>query len=89
MTTVASTKNKNKSKNKINSIIADMLYGPRSISINSQRVDFAVSFASEDSSFMAHEKNIYEGVLYRSEKERREYDFHIEAISRPSTHGNP
>jgi len=38
------------------------------------------SFASEDSGFMAHKKNIYEEALHRSEEERHEYDFHIEAI---------
>ena len=29
---------------------------------------------------MAHKKNIYEEALHRSEEERHEYDFHIEAI---------
>ena len=38
------------------------------------------SFASEDAGFMAHKKNIYEEALHRSEEERHEYDFHIEAI---------
>lgn len=38
------------------------------------------SFASEDSGFMAHKKNIYEEALHRSEEKRHEYDFHIEAI---------
>ncbi|KZT20179.1 hypothetical protein NEOLEDRAFT_1182706 [Neolentinus lepideus HHB14362 ss-1] len=40
------------------------------------------TFASEDSGFMAHKKNIYEEALHRSEEERHEYDFHIEAITR-------
>jgi paired amphipathic helix protein Sin3a len=38
------------------------------------------TFASEDSGFVAHKKNIYEEALHRSEEERHEYDFHIEAI---------
>ncbi|KAI0938381.1 hypothetical protein AcW1_010256 [Taiwanofungus camphoratus] len=38
------------------------------------------TFASEDSGFLAHKKNIYEEALHRSEEERHEYDFHIEAI---------
>ncbi|KAL4252934.1 Transcriptional regulatory protein Sin3-like protein [Abortiporus biennis] len=40
------------------------------------------TFASEDSGFIAHKKNIYEEALHRSEEERHEYDFHIEAINR-------
>ncbi|TFK49235.1 hypothetical protein OE88DRAFT_1719716 [Heliocybe sulcata] len=40
------------------------------------------TFASEDSGFVAHKKNIYEEALHRSEEERHEYDFHIEAITR-------
>ncbi|KLO14002.1 hypothetical protein SCHPADRAFT_851670 [Schizopora paradoxa] len=40
------------------------------------------NWASEDSGFVAHRKNIYEEALHRSEEERHEYDFHIEAITR-------
>lgn len=40
------------------------------------------TFASEDSGFLAHKKNAYEEALHRSEEERHEYDFHIEAIHR-------
>ncbi|EKM56381.1 uncharacterized protein PHACADRAFT_172101 [Phanerochaete carnosa HHB-10118-sp] len=40
------------------------------------------SFASEDAGFLAHKKNAYEEALHRSEEERHEYDFHIEAIHR-------
>ncbi|EPQ53755.1 hypothetical protein GLOTRDRAFT_139874 [Gloeophyllum trabeum ATCC 11539] len=40
------------------------------------------TFASEDSGFVAHKKNVYEEALHRSEEERHEYDFHIEAITR-------
>ncbi|KAI0088979.1 hypothetical protein BDY19DRAFT_947034 [Irpex rosettiformis] len=40
------------------------------------------TFASEDSGFLAHKKNSYEEALHRSEEERHEYDFHIEAIHR-------
>ena len=40
------------------------------------------TWASEDSGFVAHRKNTYEEALHRSEEERHEYDFHIEAISR-------
>lgn len=40
------------------------------------------SFASEDAGFLAHKKNAYEEALHRSEEERHEYDFHIEAIQR-------
>ena len=39
-------------------------------------------FASEDAGFLAHKKNMYEEALHRSEEERHEYDFHIEAIHR-------
>lgn len=38
------------------------------------------TFASEDAGFIAHKKNIYEEALHRSEEERHEYDFHLEAI---------
>lgn len=38
------------------------------------------TFASEDYGFVAHKKNVYEEALHRSEEERHEYDFHIEAI---------
>lgn len=40
------------------------------------------TWSSEDSGFIAHRKNIYEEALHRSEEERHEYDFHIEAITR-------
>lgn len=40
------------------------------------------TWASEDSGFVAHRKNAYEEALHRSEEERHEYDFHIEAIGR-------
>ncbi|KAF8624979.1 hypothetical protein AX15_005613 [Amanita polypyramis BW_CC] len=40
------------------------------------------TWSSEDSGFIAHKKNIYEEALHRSEEERHEYDFHIEAIAR-------
>ncbi|EIN09044.1 hypothetical protein PUNSTDRAFT_102594 [Punctularia strigosozonata HHB-11173 SS5] len=43
------------------------------------------SWASEDAGsggFATHKKNIYEEALHRSEEERHEYDFHIEAIVR-------
>ncbi|KIL63546.1 hypothetical protein M378DRAFT_79542 [Amanita muscaria Koide BX008] len=40
------------------------------------------TWASEDSGFVAHKKNMYEEALHRSEEERHEYDFHIEAITR-------
>ncbi|KAI0062716.1 hypothetical protein BV25DRAFT_1803353 [Artomyces pyxidatus] len=43
------------------------------------------AFASEDSVFMAHKKNIYEEALHRSEEERHEYDFHIDAIVKTIT----
>jgi paired amphipathic helix protein Sin3a len=40
------------------------------------------TWSSEDSGFIAHKKNIFEEALHRSEEERHEYDFHIEAITR-------
>ena len=40
------------------------------------------TWASEDSGFVGHRKNVYEEALHRSEEERHEYDFHIEAIVR-------
>lgn len=40
------------------------------------------TWSSDDSGFLAHKKNIYEEALHRSEEERHEYDFHIEAIVR-------
>ncbi|TFK20645.1 hypothetical protein FA15DRAFT_689033 [Coprinopsis marcescibilis] len=40
------------------------------------------SWSSEDNGFIAHKKNIYEEALHRSEEERHEYDFHIEAVTR-------
>jgi len=40
------------------------------------------TWTSEDSGFISHKKNVYEEALHRSEEERHEYDFHIEAITR-------
>jgi paired amphipathic helix protein Sin3a len=40
------------------------------------------TWSSEDSGFLAPKKNVYEEALHRSEEERHEYDFHIEAIVR-------
>lgn len=40
------------------------------------------TWTSEDLPFISHKKNIYEEALHRSEEERHEYDFHIEAITR-------
>jgi paired amphipathic helix protein Sin3a len=40
------------------------------------------TFASEEAGFLAHKKNAYEEALHRSEEERHEYDFHLEAIYR-------
>lgn len=40
------------------------------------------SFSSEDSVFMAHKKNLYEEALHRTEEERHEYDFHVDALVR-------
>jgi paired amphipathic helix protein Sin3a len=40
------------------------------------------SWSSEDAGFVTHKKNVYEEALHRSEEERHEYDFHIEAIVR-------
>jgi paired amphipathic helix protein Sin3a len=40
------------------------------------------SFSSEDSVFMAHKNNLYEEALHRTEEERHEYDFHIDALVR-------
>ncbi|KAK0537010.1 hypothetical protein OC842_001779 [Tilletia horrida] len=37
------------------------------------------TWASEGESFNPHKKNQYEDALYRSEEERHEYDYHIEA----------
>ncbi|PWN54288.1 hypothetical protein IE53DRAFT_383137, partial [Violaceomyces palustris] len=37
------------------------------------------TWASEGESFNPHKKNAYEDALYRSEEERHEYDYHIEA----------
>lgn len=38
------------------------------------------TWAAEDAApFMAHKKNIYEEALHKSEEERHEYDYHIEA----------
>jgi paired amphipathic helix protein Sin3a len=43
------------------------------------------TWSSEDSGFISHKKNVYEEALHRSEEERHEYDFHIEAIVRTIT----
>ncbi|KZW00593.1 hypothetical protein EXIGLDRAFT_639357 [Exidia glandulosa HHB12029] len=40
------------------------------------------TWMSEDSVFQSHKKNQYEEALHRSEEERHEYDFHIEALTR-------
>ena len=40
------------------------------------------TWTSEDSGFVSHRKNIYEEALHRSEEERHEYDFHLDAIHR-------
>ncbi|KAG6837451.1 hypothetical protein H0H93_008994 [Arthromyces matolae] len=40
------------------------------------------TWTSEDSGFISNRKNIYEEALHRSEEERHEYDFHIDAIMR-------
>ncbi|KAI2626401.1 hypothetical protein GGS21DRAFT_530229 [Xylaria nigripes] len=37
------------------------------------------TWASEDSGFVAHRKNIFEEGLHRIEEERHDYDFHVEA----------
>ncbi|WFC97391.1 hypothetical protein MYAM1_000102 [Malassezia yamatoensis] len=37
------------------------------------------TWASEGESFNPHKKNVFEDALYRSEEERHEYDYHIEA----------
>ena len=37
------------------------------------------TWASEDSGFVAHRKNHFEEALHKSEEERHEYDYHIEA----------
>ncbi|KAJ7219971.1 histone deacetylase complex, SIN3 component [Mycena pura] len=40
------------------------------------------TWSSEDAGFVTPRMNIYEEALHRSEEERHEYDFHIEAIVR-------
>jgi paired amphipathic helix protein Sin3a len=40
------------------------------------------TWSSDDSGFIPHKKNVYEEALHRSEEERHEYDFHIDAIMR-------
>lgn len=37
------------------------------------------TWGAEGESFNPHKKNVYEDALYRSEEERHEYDYHIEA----------
>ncbi|KAG1721864.1 uncharacterized protein EDB91DRAFT_1064220 [Suillus paluster] len=43
------------------------------------------TWSSEDAGFVTHKKNIYEEALHRSEEERHEYDFHVEAATRTIT----
>ena len=40
------------------------------------------TWASEDSGFVSHRKNVYEEALYRMEEERHDYDFNIETCLR-------
>ena len=40
------------------------------------------TWASEDSGFIAHRKNVYEEALHRTEEERHDYDFNIETCLR-------
>lgn len=40
------------------------------------------TWASEDTGFTTHKKNAFEEALHKSEEERHEYDFHVEAITR-------
>jgi paired amphipathic helix protein Sin3a len=40
------------------------------------------TWASEDSGFIAHRKNVHEEGLHRIEEERHDYDYNIEACSR-------
>ncbi|KAJ7158939.1 hypothetical protein C8R46DRAFT_907080 [Mycena filopes] len=40
------------------------------------------TWSSEDAGFITPRMNIYEEALHRSEEERHEYDFHIEAVVR-------
>jgi paired amphipathic helix protein Sin3a len=40
------------------------------------------TWASEDSGFIAHKKNLHEEGLHRIEEERHDYDYNIEACSR-------
>lgn len=40
------------------------------------------TWASEDSGFIAHRKNSFEETLHRTEEERHDYDFNIEACLR-------
>lgn len=40
------------------------------------------TWASEDSGFVAHRKNVFEEGLHRIEEERHDYDFNIEANSK-------
>lgn len=40
------------------------------------------TWASEDSGFIAHRKNVFEDSLHRIEEERHDYDFNIETNSR-------
>lgn len=48
------------------------------------------TWAAEDAApFMAHKKNAYEEALHKSEEERHEYDYHIEANLRTIAHLEP
>ncbi|KAL9028473.1 MAG: hypothetical protein Q9196_003163 [Gyalolechia fulgens] len=40
------------------------------------------TWASEDSGFIAHRKNVFEDAIHRIEEERHDYDFNIEACLR-------
>jgi transcription termination factor NusB len=40
------------------------------------------TWASEDSGFVAHRKNVFEEALHRIEEERHDYDYYIEANSK-------
>lgn len=40
------------------------------------------AFASEDAGFAPHRKTTFEEALHRTEEERHEYDFHIDAVAR-------
>lgn len=50
--------------------------------LNDEWVSHATWANDDTAGFTSHRKNIYEEALHRSEEERHEYDFHIEAIVR-------